>query len=56
MKYLVRIFVINLVVFCINNANAENLIVYINIEKLMNQTAAGTSINNQIEKIQNNNF
>ena len=56
MKYLVKIFVINLIVFCINNANAENLIVYINLEKLMNQTSAGKLINNQIEKIKKNNF
>ena len=56
MKYVVKIFVINLIVFCINNANAENLIVYINLDKLMNQTSAGKLINAQIEKINKNNF
>ena len=56
MKYLVKIFVINLIVFCINNANAENLIVYINLDKLMYQTSAGKLVNNQIEKIKKSNF
>ena len=51
MKYLVSLFVIILITFYINLSRAENLIVYLNMAKIMNETEAGKSINKQLEKI-----
>ncbi len=57
MKYLVRFFVITLISFCTTNINAETLsIVYINMDKVMNQTIAGKNLKNQLEIIHNNNI
>tara|TARA_B100001123_G_C14938765_1_gene878785 strand:+ start:47 stop:574 length:528 start_codon:yes stop_codon:yes gene_type:complete len=57
MKYPVKFFVIILITFCITTVNAETLtIVYINMEKVMNQTAAGKSLKVQLEKIHKNNI
>ena len=51
MKYLVRFFVIILITIC-SISSAENLsIVYLDMEKAMNQSIAGKSLNSQIEKI-----
>ena len=51
MKYLVRFFVILFITIC-SISNAENLsIVYVDMEKVMNQSIAGKSLTNQIEKI-----
>ena len=51
MKYLVRFFVIILITIC-SISNAENLlIVYVDMEKVMNQSIAGKSLSSQIEKI-----
>ena len=53
MKYLVRFFVIILVAFYSNTiANADIIpLVYINMEKVMNETNAGKDLVNQLEKI-----
>ena len=51
MKYIVRFFVIILITSC-SISSAENLsIVYIDMEKVMNQSIAGKSLSSQIEKI-----
>ena len=51
MKYLVKIFVIIIFLFCNNLSYAENLIVYIDMEKILNESKPGMSINKQLEKI-----
>ena len=51
MKYLVKIFVIIIFLFCNNLSYAENLIVYIDMEKILNESSPGMSINKQLEKI-----
>ena len=51
MKYLVKIFVIIILLFCNNLSYAENLIVYIDMEKILNESKSGMSINNQLQKI-----
>jgi len=51
MKYLVNLFVILFLIFNINISKAETKIVYINMDKLMNETKAGKSINLQLEKL-----
>ena len=51
MKYVVSFFVILLTVFYINIARSEILIVYINMEMIMNKSNAGKSINQELEKM-----
>jgi outer membrane protein len=51
MKYPVKIFVIIIFLFCNNLSYAENLIVYIDMEKILNESKSGMSINKQLEKI-----
>ena len=53
MKYNVRFFVIILITFCITIAKANDFssIVYINMDKVMNETIAGKSLIQQLEKI-----
>ncbi len=51
MKYLVNLFVILFLIFNISISKAETKIVYINMDKLMNETKAGKSINLQLEKL-----
>ena len=51
MKYPVKIFVIIIFLFCNNLSYAENLIVYIDMEKILNESSPGMSINKQLEKI-----
>ena len=52
MKYLVRFFVIILITFCTTISKSENLlIVYIDMDKVMNETVAGKSIVDQLDKI-----
>jgi len=51
MKYPVRFFVIILITIC-SISKAENIsIVYLDMEKAMNQSIAGKSLSSQIEKI-----
>ena len=57
MKHLVSFFVIILITFCFNNVKSEELLVaYINMEKVMNETIAGKSLIQQLEKIHNKNI
>ena len=57
MKYLVNFFVIILITFGITLSKADNLsIVYINMEKVMNESDAGKSLVEQLEKIHKNNL
>ena len=52
MKYPVNFFVILLLFFCVNISKADDLpIVYINMDKVMNETVAGKSLQNQIDQI-----
>ena len=52
MKHLVSFFVIILITFSFNNVKSEELLVaYINMEKVMNETTAGKSLIQQLEKI-----
>ena len=52
MKYLVSFFVIIIISFCANISKAENIpVVYINMDKVMNETIAGKSLQVQIDKI-----
>ena len=55
MKYHERFFVIILITIC-SISKAENLsIVYLDMEKAMNQSIAGKSLNNQLDKIHKTN-
>ena len=57
MKHLVSFFVIILITFCFNNVKSEELLVaYINMEKVMNETTAGKSLIQQLEKIHKKNI
>ena len=57
MKYVVKFFVIILITFCVNISHAEDLlIVYINMNKVMNETIAGKSLQEQIDKIHEKNI
>tara|TARA_Y100000590_G_scaffold130088_1_gene148616 strand:- start:2341 stop:2868 length:528 start_codon:yes stop_codon:yes gene_type:complete len=57
MKYLVSFFVIILITICATVSKAESSsIVYINMEKVMNNTIAGKSLVQQLEKIHNKNI
>ena len=57
MKYLVRFFVIILITIYTSTAKSENLlVVYIDMDKVMNETIAGKSIVEQLEKIHNTNI
>ena len=51
MKYLVRFFVIILITIC-SISRAENLsIVYLDMEKALNQSVVGKYLTNQLDKI-----
>ena len=58
MKYLVRFFVIIIITFCsIKITNAENpTIVYIDMDKVMNESIAGKNLIEQLEKIHKSNI
>ena len=56
MKYVVSFFVILLTIFSINIAKSESLIVYINMEMIMNKTNAGKSISQRLEKMHKTNI
>ena len=55
MKYVVSFFVILLTTLYINIARSESLIVYINMDMIMNKTNAGKSISQKLEKIHKTN-
>ena len=58
MKYPVRFFVIILTTLCItiSKANETSSIVYINMDKVMNESIAGKSLIEQLEKIHKSNI
>ena len=58
MKYPVRFFVIILTTLCItiSRANETSSIVYINMDKVMNESIAGKSLIEQLEKIHKSNI
>ena len=58
MKYPVRFFVIILITFCItiSRASETSSIVYINMDKVMNESIAGKSLIEQLEKIHKSNI
>ena len=58
MKYLVRFFVIISITFCttITKADENFTIVYINMEKVFNESLAGKSLIKQLEDIHKNNI
>ena len=56
MKYLERFFVIILITIC-SISKAENLsIVYLDMDKAMNQSIVGKSLNSQLDKIHKTNL
>ena len=50
MKYLVRFFVIIFIILYSSNSYSENLIVFIDMNKLMSESKAGKSISVELEK------
>ena len=56
MKYILIFFVVIITTFYITISNAEDLIVYINMEKIMNESVVGKSITSQLEKIHKSNL
>ena len=50
MKYLVRFFVIIFIILYSSNSYSENLIVFIDMNKLMSESKAGKSISAELEK------
>ena len=58
MKYLVRLFVIFLITFCITLSKAEEkiILVYIDMEKVFNESLAGKSLIDQLEIIHKENL
>ena len=56
MKHFASIFVVIISTFYITISQAENLIVYINMEKIMNESDVGKSITSQLEKIHKSNL
>ena len=55
MKYFVNIFVIIIFIITPQITNSNDRIVYININKIINKSAAGDFINKELEKLNNNN-
>ena len=56
MKFLLKFIVIILITLNFTALQAENLIVYINMNKIMNKTIAGQSIKTQLEKMHKSNI
>ena len=56
MKYTVRFFVIIFIIFCNSNSYSENSIAFLDMEKLMNESKAGKSITQELEKIHKSNI
>ena len=56
MKYLVRFFVIIFIFFCNSKSYSENSIAFLDMEKLMNESKAGKSITQELEKIHKSNI
>ena len=56
MKYTVRFFVIIFIIFCNSNSYSENSIAFLDMENLMNESKAGKSITQELEKIHKSNI
>ena len=56
MKYFVNLFVIIFIIIFPQVANSSDKIVYININKIINQSIAGDFINRELEKLHNTNL
>ena len=56
MKIFIHFFSIIIIIFSANLCNAEDSIVYVNMNKIMNDTNAGKSINQQLEKMHKENI
>ena len=50
MKYIVKIFVITYLIFGINNSFAENKVVYIDMNKILNSSKVGAFVENELTK------
>lgn len=56
MKYFVNLFVIIIIIIFPQEANSNDKIVYINIDKIINKSIAGDFINKELEKLHNINL
>ena len=56
MKYFVKFFVITFLIFGINNAQAEIKIVYVDMDKVLNESKAGSSIQKKLQKMHKENI
>ena len=51
LKYIVKIFVITYFIFCITNSFAENKVVYINMNKILNESKVGAFVEKELTKL-----
>ncbi len=51
LKYVVKIFVITYLIFGITNSFAENKIVYIDMNKILNESKVGAFVENELKKL-----
>ena len=51
LKYIVKIFVITYLIFGITNSFAENKVVYIDMNKILNESKVGTFVEEELTKI-----
>jgi len=51
LKYIVKIFVITYLIFGITNSFAENKVVYIDMNKILNESKVGTFVENSLTKL-----
>ena len=51
LKYIVKIFVITYLIFGITNSFAENKIVYIDMNKILNDSKVGAFVENGLTKL-----
>ena len=51
LKYIVKIFVITYLIFGINNSFAENKVVYVDMNKILNQSKVGVFVENELTKL-----
>ena len=50
LKYIVKIFVITYLIFGITNSFAENKVVYIDMNKILNESKVGAFVENELTK------
>ena len=51
LKYIVKIFVITYLIFGITNSFAENKVVYVDMNKILNQSKVGVFVENELTKL-----